>query len=69
VGGTTLRGTPLPQKVALNQEFARQALPRLADGTLRPVVDSVYPIAQAGAAHAAVERNSNTGKIVLRVGA
>ena len=65
VAGTTLRRTPLPQKVALTQAFIEFALPRFATGELRPVVDTVYPLAQAAEAHRAMERNSNIGKMIL----
>lgn len=67
VAGTTLRRTPLPQKTALTQSFAEFALPRFERGELRPVIDSVYPLAQAAEAHRAMEANANAGKIVLRV--
>jgi putative PIG3 family NAD(P)H quinone oxidoreductase len=67
VRGTTLRRTPLPQKIALVKDFSAFALPRFERGELRPVIDTVYPISEAPAAHRAMEANSNTGKIVLRV--
>lgn len=67
VAGTTLRRTPLERKVALARAFADFALPRFERGELRPVLDSVYPLEQAADAHAAVEANSNAGKVVLRV--
>ncbi|HEU4322033.1 MAG TPA: NAD(P)H-quinone oxidoreductase [Roseiflexaceae bacterium] len=68
VAGTTLRRTPLAQKVALTQAFIEFALPRFASGELRPVVDTVYPIDLAAEAHRTMERNSNIGKLILRVG-
>lgn len=68
IAGTTLRRTPLSQKIALTRSFAEFALPRFERGELRPVIDSVYPLEQAAEAHRAMEANSNTGKIVLRVG-
>jgi NADPH:quinone reductase-like Zn-dependent oxidoreductase len=34
---------------------------------LRPVIDRVYPLAEAGAALARLERAEQFGKIVLRV--
>ncbi len=67
VRGTTLRRTPLSQKVALVKDFSAFALPRFERGELRPVIDTVYPISEAPAAHRVMESNSNTGKIVLRV--
>ncbi|HWQ13202.1 MAG TPA: NAD(P)H-quinone oxidoreductase [Roseiflexaceae bacterium] len=67
VRGTTLRRTPLPQKVALTEAFAAFALERFARGELRPVIDTILPLAQAAEAHRMMEENRNAGKIVLRV--
>ena len=67
VVGTVLRSRPLEEKIHLVQEFSRTLLPLLATGRLSPVVDRVLPIAEAPAAHAAMERNENFGKIVLTV--
>jgi putative PIG3 family NAD(P)H quinone oxidoreductase len=65
--GTTLRRTPLPQKVALTHDFATFALERFERGELQPVIDSVYPLRDAVEAHRYVESNKNIGKIVLKV--
>lgn len=35
------------------------------EGWVRPHVDRVYPLAQAGAAHAHIEARGNTGKVIL----
>lgn len=67
VAGTTLRRTPLAQKIALARAFADFALPRFERGELRPVIDHVYPLAQAAAAHSALEANQSAGKVVLQV--
>lgn len=37
----------------------------VADGWVRPHVDRVFPLADAGAAHAYIEARRNTGKVVL----
>jgi len=39
----------------------------VADGRLKPVVDRVFPLAEAAAAHAYLEAGSQFGKVVLRV--
>lgn len=67
VTGTVLRSRPIEEKIALATEFSRRALPLLAAGRIVPVVDRVLPLEAAGEAHAAMERNENFGKIVLRV--
>jgi NADPH:quinone reductase-like Zn-dependent oxidoreductase len=65
--GTVLRPRPLEEKIAATKAFARQVLPHLAQGRLMPVVDSVFPFAQLHEATMRMERNENTGKIVLRM--
>ena len=65
--GTVLRSRPLEEKVELTRAFARSALPLFTAGRLRPFVDRIVPWTEARAAHAAMERNENFGKIVLSV--
>lgn len=65
--GTTLRSRAVRDKIELTRRFANFALPRLADGRLRPIVDSVYAFEDAAEAHRRMEANANIGKIVLRV--
>ena len=65
VASTTLRRTPLAQKVALTEAFSAFALDRFVSGELRPVIDRSFPMAQAGDAHRYVESNANAGKVVL----
>jgi NADPH:quinone reductase-like Zn-dependent oxidoreductase len=65
--GTVLRSRPVEEKIDLVQSFARTMLPLLAAGRLHPVVDRVVPFEDAASAHAAMERNENFGKIVLRM--
>jgi putative PIG3 family NAD(P)H quinone oxidoreductase len=67
VTGTTLRRTPLAQKIALTQAFADWALPRFESAQLKPIIDTVLPLHQAAAAHRRMEANTNIGKIVLSV--
>lgn len=67
ITGTTLRARSLEEKAALTSQFGQFGLARFADGRLKPVVDSVYPMAQAAEAHRYMETNRNFGKIVLQV--
>jgi len=65
--GTTLRNRPLAQKVALTRALAEFALPRFADGRMKVVIDTIYPLADAAEAHRRMADNANTGKLILRV--
>ncbi len=63
--GTVLRPRPLEEKVAATQAFAREVLPLVASGKVKPVVDAAVPMAGAREAHARMERNETFGKLVL----
>lgn len=65
--GTALRSQPIEKKIALTGEFAEFALPRFADGRMKPIIDSVWDWNEVNEAHEHMEHNKNTGKIVLRL--
>jgi putative PIG3 family NAD(P)H quinone oxidoreductase len=65
--GSRLRPRPLAEKVDLTRRFADRFLPRLAAGELEPVIDCVFPINEAEAAHAHVKENRNIGKVILEI--
>lgn len=64
---STLRDRDLAYKVDLTHDFSAYMLPLFESGTLRPVIDRVYPWTEVRAAHRRMEANENVGKIVLRV--
>jgi tumor protein p53-inducible protein 3 len=68
LAGMVMRTRPLADKIAVVERFRRDWLHRLEDGRLRPIVDTVMPLADARVAHERMESNANVGKIVLRVG-
>jgi NADPH:quinone reductase len=66
--GTVLRSRPLEQRLDAMQGFCRHVVPLLAGGALKPVVDRVLPLADAGAAHTYVQENQSFGKVILDCG-
>lgn len=66
--GSTLRPQSIADKSAIAAEVEEHALPLLESGTVRPVVDTVFPLQEAAAAHALMESSRHMGKIVLNVG-
>jgi NADPH2:quinone reductase len=65
--GSTLRPRSNEFKALLAQEIAQNAWPLVESGELKPVMDRVFPLAEAAAAHARMEAGSHVGKIVLAV--
>lgn len=65
--GTTLRARPIESKIAVCQRFAREVLPRFADGSLAPVIDRRFPLDDIVDAHRLMESNANVGKILVDV--
>jgi NADPH:quinone reductase-like Zn-dependent oxidoreductase len=65
VMGTVLRARPLEQKAAAVQAFAHQVVPLLASGRVRPLVDRVFPAADAVAALDHLAAPGKLGKVLL----
>ncbi|MWC43483.1 NAD(P)H-quinone oxidoreductase [Sphingomonas carotinifaciens] len=66
--GSTLRARDAAFKSLVADELIRTVWPHVAAGKLRPVIDRVFPLAEAAAAHARMEAGDHVGKIVLTVG-
>lgn len=65
--GLVMRTRSNEEKAELSRAFTRTTLPLLADGRLRPLIDSTFPLADVARAHQRMEANQNLGKIVLTV--
>jgi NADPH:quinone reductase len=65
--GSTLRPRDTGFKTLVADELHRTVWPHVEAGRLRPVIDQVYPLAEAAAAHARMESGDHVGKIVLEV--
>lgn len=63
--GSTLRALPVDQKRTIVREFLAKFGDALSTGKLVPIVDSKFAAADVADAHARMESNANTGKIVL----
>ena len=65
--GTMLRSRPLEEKILAARALERHLVPLFARGALKPIVDRVLPLAQAGEAHRVMQGNTTFGKVVLEV--
>jgi putative PIG3 family NAD(P)H quinone oxidoreductase len=65
--GSTLRPRSVEFKSLVADELHRTVWPHVRDGRLKPVIDRVFPLAEAAAAHARLDAGEHVGKIVLEV--
>lgn len=65
--GSVLRSRALAEKLEIKARFMANFWPLLEEGKIQPVIDAVYPIAQANEAQQRMADNLNIGKIVLTV--
>ncbi|MGW9403980.1 NAD(P)H-quinone oxidoreductase [Arthrobacter sp. NPDC055585] len=67
VMGTTLRARPEAEKSAIMAAVGEYVWPLLKDGTVKPLVDRTFPLAEASAAHEYFDSGQHTGKVLLTV--
>jgi len=65
--GSTLRPRPVAFKTMVADEIARTVWPYVEGGRLKPVIDSVFPLAEVAQAHERIEAGEHVGKIVLEI--
>ena len=65
ITGSTLRPRPVAFKGAIARALREHVWPLIAAGTVRPVIYRTFAAEDAAQAHALMESNQHTGKIVL----
>ncbi|MFT4014162.1 MAG: NAD(P)H-quinone oxidoreductase [Paracoccus sp. (in: a-proteobacteria)] len=68
ITGSTLRPQSEAAKAVIAEDLRRCLWPLVEAGAVRPLIDSIYPLAEAAAAHRHMEASSHIGKILLQVG-
>ena len=70
LAATTLRARAPGEKRVIRDALRNQVWPLLGpDGGIKPVIDRIFPLAEAGTAHAALAAGGHTGKILLSLAA
>ena len=67
ITGSTLRSRPIAHKTVIAAALQQTVWPLLANGAIRPLIDRVFPLTEAAAAHALMESNRHIGKLLLQV--
>lgn len=65
--GSTLRPRSIEEKAALARSLREKVWPLIEVGRIKPLIDKVFPLADAAKAHALMEKSSHIGKIILTV--
>jgi NADPH2:quinone reductase len=65
--GTTLRNKPQEFKAEIAKELREKLWPLIENGTVKPVIDSVFLLEQAEQAHELMQSSQHMGKIVLKI--
>lgn len=67
ITGSTLRPRTVAQKAAIARQLEEKVWPLLAARTVKPLIHSTFPLADAAGAHALMESSKHIGKILLEV--
>lgn len=65
--GSTLRSRSIEAKGGIAGAIAQKVLPLIEAGTVKPIIDSTFPLREASKAHARMESSAHIGKIVLTI--
>jgi NADPH:quinone reductase-like Zn-dependent oxidoreductase len=67
VTGSTMRPRPIAEKGEIARELRARVWPLLESRAVKVLVDRVFPLAEAAAAHRYMESGAHIGKIILAV--
>lgn len=67
ITGSTLRARNDDFKAAIAQQLLHRVWPWLESGQILPVIDTVFPLAQAEQAHLRLKSGAHFGKIILEI--
>lgn len=65
--GTAMRSRGVAERGALVEQFVQEILPHFGRGTVRPIVERVYPMTAAAEAYALLASNATFGKVVIEL--
>lgn len=67
VTGSTLRARGVDFKAQVAKDLLENAWPLIEDGSVKPIIDSTFALADACAGHRLMESNQHIGKIILTI--
>ncbi len=67
ITGSTLRPRDNQFKSEIAANLLKNVWPLLADGTINPVIDKIFPLEDIIDAHTYLERGEHFGKVILKI--
>jgi NADPH:quinone reductase len=67
IKGSIMRPLAISEKRRIAQRFRDRWLPLFSNETLKPIIDSIFPLSDVAEAHLRMEKSQHFGKIVLEV--
>ncbi len=67
ITGSTLRPQSIASKGRMAQGLKEKVWPLLAAGAIKPIIYKTFPLREAAAAHAELERANHVGKVMMTV--
>jgi NADPH2:quinone reductase len=65
--GSTLRAQTFDQKAIMVKEIREHIFPQLENGSIKPLIDSIYPLEDVEQAHGHMQGGQHMGKIILKI--
>jgi len=65
VSGSRLRPRPIPEKGRLARAVQKAVWPLIANGKIKPIIDSTFPLTDVQSAHKRMESGLHVGKVLL----
>ncbi len=66
LSGSTMKARSFEEKARLANGLRDNIWPLIENGAISPVIDGIFPLSQAAAAHARMEAGEHIGKILLK---
>lgn len=65
--GSVLRSRPIEEKAEIVKSFTDNVIPKVADGSIKPMIHKVFSIDEVVQAHKTMAEDTHFGKIVMKI--
>ncbi|AEI15187.1 NAD(P)H quinone oxidoreductase, PIG3 family [Flexistipes sinusarabici DSM 4947] len=65
--GSVLRSRPIEEKAEIVKSFTDNVIPKVADGSVKPIIHKIFSIDDVAKAHKTMAEDTHFGKIVMKI--